>query len=112
MSRTERRWPLALLLAVVLAAFGAAALGGQVRAVAQPHDAAITAYEGNPAALTPARSPGVTEPLAAPAEYATLPSRPVPRARFAHRRALLDHDSVLPRLRRTPSTGDRAPPSH
>lgn len=112
MGLTGRRWPLALLLAVVLAAFGASALGGQARAVAESHDAAVAAYEGNPAALTPTRSPGVTERLAAPAVYATLPPRPVAPAQFARRRALLDHDSVLPLRRRTPSTGDRAPPSH
>lgn len=112
MGLTGRRWPLTLLLAVVLAAFGASALGGQAHAAAESHDAALSAYEGNPAALTPTRSPGVTERLAAPAVYATSPPRPVPTAPFVRRRASLDHDSVLPLQRRTPSTGDRAPPSH
>ena len=112
MGLTSRRWPLALLLAIVLAAFGAATFGGGHTAAAERHGAALTRYEGDSAALAPTRSPGVTERLAAPAQYAVAPQPPAPPAPFAHRRALLDHDSVPPRTMRAPGTGDRAPPSH
>lgn len=112
MGLTKRRWALALLLAVVLAAFGASVFGGEAPVSSDRHDAALTAYEGGPAALSPTRSLGVTERPALPTEYAVAPRRPAPPAPFVHRRAPLDHGSVPPRERRTPSTGDRAPPSH
>lgn len=112
MGLTKRRWALALLLAVVLAAFGASALGGEAPASADRHDAALTAYESAPAALSPTRSLGVTERPAPPTEYAMAPPHPAPPVPFAHRRAPLDPDSVRPQKRRAPSTGDRAPPSH
>lgn len=105
------RWPLALLLAFVLAALGASASGGMAPSP-ERHDTALTAYEANPPALAPNRALGVTERPAPPTEYAVAPPHPAPPAPFAHRRSPLDPDRVPPRKLRAPSTGDRAPPSH
>jgi hypothetical protein len=112
MGLTRRQWALALLLAVVLAAFGASVSGGGSPASAEPHDGALTAYESDPAALAPTRALGVTERPAPPTEYAVAPPHPAPPAPFVHRRSPAAHESVPPQKRRAPSTGDRAPPSH
>lgn len=116
MTARPRPWPLALLLAVVVALLGTASAGADQHAPTR-HDAAIATPADN-AGLAPTRSPGrlLTDvPRTADTDPwpGAEPAPPVVATVLLPRTGRLpDHGGTPPRVRRAPSTGDRAPPSH